>query len=279
MIYADNNGSMPLLPSVKEYLMQRLDGPFANPNAIHSLGQRINRGMEKCRRTCANILGATPEQIMFNSGASEGIAHVFYSILGTAPKNGKDVIITSGIEHSAVVNNCKKYEARGYRIKTVKTLENGTVDLADLKNLLDEDVALVSIMAANNETGVIQPYQEIAAGAHSVGALFFSDTTQYIGKIEFNFAESGMDFAVMSSHKVGSLIGSGAILAKDPSLLSTDYLPGGGQENNHRGGTQNYIGVECMTVALDTFNQFKNELKNVAKYRETFENTIKEKIS
>jgi cysteine desulfurase len=279
VIYADYNGSSRPHPEVIKYLESRLGGgPFANPNAIHSLGSQILAGISKCRRMNAQILGARPEQIFFNSGASEGISTVFHSLL-LDKKKGKDTIIISPIEHSAVVNAAKFYEKHGYTLEYVDVTSDGEVDLNSLKKLIkkyNSRIALVSIMAANNETGVIQPYKEIAKICNENEAPYFSDTTQYIGKADFNFEESGMDFAVYSSHKVGGIIGSGALIIKDPTNF-TPIIFGGGQEGGIRGGTQNYIGIESMTVALQQFNECKSRLGECEKKRTQFERKIKEK--
>ncbi len=280
MLYADYNGSAPICNEVKEYLIDRIaNGPYSNPNAIHSLGKKMMFGMEKCRRHLAKHLGCQSAQIIFNSGSSEGISQIFYSLLDDK-KEGKDIIITSGIEHSAVVKCCELYETKGYTIKTINTLENGIVDLEHLKTLLKEygeRAALITVMAANNENGIIQPYKEIGSIAKKSGVLYFSDTTQFIGKTEFNFSESNMDFAVLSSHKIGALIGSGLIMAKDETLLKS-FIQGGGQEKGLRGGTQNYIGIETMAVAMEAFAKALPGLKEVQTLREKFESNIKSKF-
>jgi cysteine desulfurase len=280
MIYADYNGSAPLLPQVIEYLGGRLQqGPYANPNAIHSLGQKMYFGLEKCRSTCAKALGADAKQVIFNSGSSEGITHVFHSVLDDKDLN-KNVIITSGIEHSAVVQACDYYAEKGFEIVKIKCLENGVTDIEDFKKQLSankDQLALVTIMAANNETGVIQPWQEISELCNEAEVPFFSDTTQYIGKTDFNFKESGMDYAVISGHKVGAMIGSGFLLVKDPTKLKP-LVFGGGQEFGKRGGTQNYIGAETLAVALDHFDKNKDELKKVQQLREAFESNIKKEF-
>jgi cysteine desulfurase len=281
MIYADFNGSAPLHQEVKEYLNTRINaGPYANPNAIHSVGKKMLFGLEKCRRICAKVLGCQPNQIIFNSGSSEGISHVFHALLDKTNPQDKKFIVTSGIEHSAVVQACEYYKGRGFEVYKVKTLENGQIDFSDFENFINannDNIAMVSIMAANNETGVIQPWKEISELCNKNNIPYFSDTTQYIGKIDFNFAESGMDFAVLSGHKIGALIGSGCILAKDPSKLST-FIFGGGQEQGKRGGTQNYVGAETMAVALDAFSKTKDHLKDLTNYRLEFEKDIKEKF-
>ncbi len=278
MIYADFNGSSLLNPEVRDYLRTRLvDGPFANPNAIHCLGQQINAAIEKCRRTCAKSLGAQPAQIIFNSGSSEGISHVFFSILNCKSQK-KKVIITSSIEHSAVVNAVNYYAEQGYQLETIPVDKNGVLQLDVFKQTIQkhqDNIALVSIMAANNETGVIQPYKDVAAICSAEKIPYFSDTTQFIGKEEFNFEESGIDYAVLSGHKVGALIGSGILLVKKPTQLRP-FIFGGGQEKGFRGGTQNYIGIETLAIALKSFDENKSKLVNCKKNREAFEKKVKE---
>lgn len=278
MIYADYNGSAPLHKNVRDYLAKRiLEGPYANPNAIHSIGKKMIFGLEKCRRLCAKVLGCHASQIIFNSGSSEGISHIFHSVLDQQNPKNKKYIITSGIEHAAVVRACEYYSQRGFETYEVSTLENGQVDLSDLEKFLSQNgsnVALLSIMAANNETGVIQPWQEISKLCQKYHIPFFSDTTQYIGKTDFNFEESGMDYAVLSGHKIGAMVGSGCIIAKDPSTLS-NFIFGGGQEKGKRGGTQNYLGAETLAVALDAFEKSKDHYKDLKNYRLEFEKNIK----
>jgi len=275
MIYADFNGSSEICPQVKEHLIKRLqDGPFANPNAIHSIGRNVLKGMEKCRNICAQALGARPDQIIFNSGASEGITHIFHSVLETTPKDGKNKIIISGIEHSAVVNAAEGYKDFGYDVVKIAANEKGQVLVEDLKKELDAKTAFVSVMAANNETGVIQPWQEIVTVCQENNIPFFSDTTQWIGKTSFNFEESGMDYAVMSGHKIGALTGVGITLVKDIRNFKS-LIYGGGQERGLRGGTQNYIGIETLAIALENSNQNikQNDQKN--QLRKNFEDKIK----
>jgi cysteine desulfurase len=281
MIYADFNGSAPVCNDVCEYLVNRLQkGPYSNPNAIHSLGKKMMFGMEKCRRNLSKILGCQSDQIIFNSGASEGITQVFYSLFNNGPQDGKNIIVTSGIEHSVVVQSCELYSQKGFEVVTIKTHNSGIVDLEDLNLIIKKHsgkISLITVMAANNESGVIQPYIEVGKMAQDNDVLFLSDTTQFIGKTEFKFNETNMDFAVLSSHKIGALIGSGLVIAKDPTLLKPLVL-GGGQEKGLRGGTQNYIGIETMAVAMDSFERNKALLKNVRVLRLKFEKNIRTKF-
>lgn len=281
MIYADYNGSAPVCNDVRDYLINRLEkGPYSNPNAIHSLGKKMMFGMEKCRRNLGKSLGCQTNQIIFNSGASEGITHIFHSLFSEGVQNAKNIIVTSGIEHSVVVQCCELYSRKGFEIITIKTQDNGIVDLKDLKRIIKEhssQIALITVMAANNENGIIQPYKEVGKISQESGILYLSDTTQFIGKTSFKFDESHMDFAVSSSHKIGALIGSGLIIAKDPTLLKPLVL-GGGQEKGYRGGTQNYIGIETMAVAMDSFERNIGLLDDVRALRLKFEKNIRTKF-
>ena len=276
MVYADYNGSSTPHPEVIKYLQGRLEnGPFANPNSIHRRGQQINRAIEKCRRTCAEILGAQKNQVIFNSGATEGINHIFHSLLDR-PIDKKNTIIISEIEHAAVYKAALYWETKGYKLQYASVDKTGRLDLEKFTELIEqnqESLALVSVMAANNETGVIQPIKEIGEICAKAQAPFFSDTTQLITKDSFNFAELPMDYAVTSSHKIGGLIGAGMILVKNPETL-TGHILGGGQENGFRGGTQNYIAIETMAVALTEFKKEQDKLIEQTKIREEFESHI-----
>lgn len=277
MIYADFNGSSLLYPEVKQYLLDRIaNGPFANPNSIHSQGKKIHNAIENTRNHIARILGADANQVIFNSGASEGISHIFAHL--TQKRADKKIIVISTIEHAAVRNAAYFYEKDGFKVIEVGVDQKGVVLTEQLEQILNkhqDNICMVSIMAANNETGVVQPYQEIAKLCHTHNAPFFSDTTQYIGKTDFNFSESGIDFATCSSHKIGALIGSGFILVKNPHEFSS-FIFGGGQEKGFRGGTQNYISIETMAVALDFFSKQKTRLMIAKEAKESFENNITE---
>ncbi|MEE3077907.1 MAG: cysteine desulfurase family protein [Bdellovibrionota bacterium] len=276
MIYADYNGSAPLCPDVREHVIKRMqEGPFANPNAIHHLGTKVLMAMENSRSVCAKVLGADFKQVLFNSGATEGITQAFFSIMH---KNPKKKIIISGIEHSAVVN-CAKFYMKdfGHEMVVLKTNDNGIVDLEDLKDHIDNNTAMVAVMAANNETGIIQPYREIAEICNTNDVPYLCDTTQYIGKTLFDFKKSGIDYAVMSGHKIGAMTGCGLLIAKDPTTVK-ELVIGGCQENGKRGGTQNYLAYETLAVALHYFETHLDKLEVLNTKRVEFESRIKEKF-
>ncbi|OFZ24335.1 MAG: hypothetical protein A2381_04885 [Bdellovibrionales bacterium RIFOXYB1_FULL_37_110] len=277
-IYADYAGSSILSDEVKEYLLDRIKkGPFANPNAIHKLGRTIMSGLSNARNICAQNLKASPEQIIFNSGSTEGVTTVFHSLL---TKNAsKRTVVISAIEHPCVSNVAKFFQEKmNFDVIVIPVNEDGVIDYDNLKNVVisfKNDIALVAIMAANNETGVIQPVEKIAALLNESKIPFLCDTTQYIGKIPFDFTASNIDYAVLSGHKIGALTGIGLLIAKDPTTLSP-LLIGGGQENGLRGGTQNYIGIETFAVAI---NEITNKIKKfsaINTQKIAFEKKIKE---
>lgn len=283
MIYADYNGSAPLCPEVVSFLQERLStDQYANPNASHFLGQKVLMGMENARATIAKYVGALPKQIILNSGSTEGISQVFFSLLHCRNTSRvKNIVLISSTEHSAVLNCGKFYaEDQGYEVILIPSRESGVVNLDILKELAQKHkgkVAMIAVMAANNETAVIQPIDEIGEICKIADAPFVCDTTQYIGKTEFNFNETPIDFAFLSGHKIGALTGAGAILAKDTGFLKP-FIIGGGQENNLRGGTQNYLGFESIAVAIKAFEEKKSKLGELGKQRDEFEEKIKKEF-
>ena len=278
-IYADCNGSVPPCEEVKNYLTKRLTsaGPFANPNALHGQGRALHSALEKARQILAQDLGAKSEQLIFTSGATEAINTVFHSVIPSALSENKSYILLSSIEHPAVLESAKSFEKAGAHLKMIKVTNQGVLDLDHLKELIQKyqnKIALVAVMAANNETGVLQPYIEVAKICQKVSALFLCDTTQLIGKTAFHFEKSEIDFAVMSSHKIGGIPGSGLIISKNPTLL-LPLLKGGGQEKNYRSGTQNYLAIEAMTVALKASLERLPQFQSLEKEKLDFENKIK----
>lgn len=277
MIYADYNGSSPLLPSVRDYLKKRLDSDlFANPNAIHSISQKLYKGIQKCREVIAEAMGCHPDQIIFNSGSSEGISQIFHSILDQAEAS-KNIIISSPIEHSVIPNALSYYvQRRGFTVKYVDVDHDGRIVFASLEKLLFENkgkVALVTVMAVNNETGVFQPYQDIAKLCREHDVEYFSDTTPLMTKGDFHFERSGLEYAVCSGHKIGALSGSGFLIAKDPTKLQP-LVFGSTQEKGLRGGTQHYLGIETLAVAMKDFQQNEKKLKDLEAEKLKFEQDI-----
>ncbi len=277
MIYADANGSLPPLPEVREHLRRRLDSSlWANPNAIHSLGDKLKGGLEKCRALAADALGADPAHVIWTSGSSEGLSMVMASVL-LPPKDRKNLVYVSAVEHAAMLNALAHYRDRwGYEVRTMPVGRDGALDPAWLEKELAANharTALVTMMAANNETGVLQPWQRVRDLCRDRGILFLCDTTQWIGRMPFHFLDSGLDWAVVTGHKLGALPGSGILLARDPGGLSP-LVWGGGQEQGLRGGTQNYLGAETLAIALTTIAKKLPEGPRHAQWRAGLEKEL-----
>lgn len=273
-IYADCNATTPLLQVVKEYLKNRMEGPFANSNALHSMGRQINQGVEKCREIISTLLGAPQEKerLIFTSGSSESISTAFWMTIGHEllkfrnSEKAKKHVICSTTEHASVIENAKFWESKGAIIHWVHCTPEGSIDLHALNELITmhyQNISLVAVMAANNETGVIQPFIEVAKICQKFGIYYLCDTTQIIGKIKLASELFQGCFFCSSSHKLGAPLGSGFLFLPHKENFSA-LIQGGGQEQSLRSGTQNYLGIECMTIALDYHFQnisFWHELK------------------
>ncbi len=252
MIYADANGSLPPLPSVRAHAKRRLDSElWANPTAIHSIGNKLKGGLERCRAMVADALGADPAHVVWNSGSSEGLSTVIRSVL--LPAGPRRVLYRSGVEHAVVVAAFAELVRHwGFQEKIIPVDADGLTDAAWLARELGAhgtDVAMVALMAANNETGVLQPWQQVRDLCRPLHIPFLCDTTAWIGRMPFHFLESGLEWAFVPGHKLGALPGSGCLLARSPGDLRP-LIWGGGQEEGVRGGTGNYLGAETLALAL-----------------------------
>ncbi|EKD26157.1 MAG: Aminotransferase, class V superfamily, partial [uncultured bacterium] len=204
---------------------------------------------------------------------------IFHSILSSKSKTIKRIVISS-IEHKALINTAKYFENLGFKVDYIPVNEEGVIDIKYLEKYLEKfskKTALVSIMAVNNETGVIQPFMEIAEICKHYKVPYMSDTCQLIGKSDFKFNESKLDYAIISGHKIGAMSGTGIMLIKNPHEFQSMF-EGAGQENGIRGGTQNYIGIETMAVAFEVFSQELSKLSELEKQREEFENKLKKRF-
>ena len=280
-VYLDYNGSAPLTKEVEEYLIQRMNknGPYANPNANHYLGMKCSLGIEKTRGLLASTFSVSKENIVFNSGATEGISSVFNHIYHQFKDADRKILVLSDIEHSATINSAKYLEQNfNYEIVKLNVLQNGQINTDQLKEVVSEygsDIKLISVMAANNETGVIQPVETVGKLAKKNQILYFCDATQVLGKSEFDFSKVEADFLCCSGHKIGALTGIGALIVNNPDSF-TPLIIGGNQENGMRGGTQNYIGIETLGIALENLKEKQKFATVVRSSRDRFEAKLKE---
>ena len=240
MIYLDYNGSTPLDPQVAE-LVGDVAAKFANPSSVqHDAGREAAEIVEHARHRVAAFVGAQDRDVVFTSGASEAAAIAIVGTMLGAPRGRRSVVV-SPTEHKAILAAAET-GARlvGGEVKHTRVLPSGVVDLDDLRSQVDESTALVAVMAANNETGVLNPVAEVATIAHEAGALYFSDATQLAGKGDIAPTSAVSDLMVMSSHKLYGPKGAGALVAdRHVQKQIVPIFAGGGQERGLRGGTHN----------------------------------------
>ena len=255
MIYLDNAASTPVHAKVIEEMMPYFKEQYGNPSSIHKYGRFANSAIQNARRRIANLIGADSDEILLTSGGTESNNTALYGIV--SQKNGKH-IITSSIEHDAILEPYKHLEKEGYKVCYLPVDKYGLVDPEDLKKELLQDTCLVSIMFANNEVGTIQPIKEMVRITHEKNIIFHTDAVQAIGKVVIDVKELGVDLLSMSSHKINGPKGVGALYIRKGVKISPLIL-GGGQESGLRSGTENVasivgFGMACK-LARDNLDQ------------------------
>lgn len=247
--YLDYNSTTPIDPRVLEEMLPFLQDNFANPSSTHHFGQSINEKVKQAREQIADFINAEPNELIFTSGATEAINIAIKGVAESYSSKGKH-IITVSTEHKAVIDTCKDLEKKGFEVTFLSVLQNGLIDLAELQKAIRPDTILVSVMYVNNETGVIQPIKEIAKLAHEKGALFMTDATQGVGKIEIDVDDLGVDLLCFSGHKMYAPKGIGALYVRNKTKLSPQ-IHGGGHEQGLRSGTLNVPGIIALAKACE----------------------------
>lgn len=236
-IYLDNNATTRCVPQVVEAMLPYFSEKYGNASSMHPFGGENRHVIDAARAQVASLLHAAyPDEIIFTSCATESNNTVLFSVAEAFPQ--KKHIITSAVEHPAVLEPCRVLESRGWRVDFIRVDEQGRFDLEELKSLIDDNTALVSVMWANNETGTVFPVKEIAQIAHAHGALFHTDAVQAVGKVPVDVQETGVDFLSISAHKFHGPKGIGALYVRR-GVRFVPYLVGGHQEKHRRAGTEN----------------------------------------
>lgn len=254
MIYLDNNASTPVDPEVAEEIYSSLRF-YGNPSSIHRTGQYARAMVQKARGLVSNLINASEEEIIFTSGGTESNN---LAILGTAMLKEKGHIITSVIEHPSVISPCRFLEKKGFSVTYVGVTRNGTVDIEEIKKSIRDDTILITIMHANNETGIIQPIEEIGLIARNKGIIFHTDAAQTIGKIPVDIKKLNVDMLTLVSHKFYGPKGVGALYIRK-GLKIKPILFGAGHEKGLRPGTENLPGIVGIGKACELASIYINE--------------------
>jgi cysteine desulfurase len=256
-IYMDNHATTPMDPRVLEAMLPYLTSKFGNAaSRNHSFGWEAEQAVDAAREQVARLIGATAKEIVFTSGATESDNLAIKGIAEMYRERGNH-IVTQVTEHKAVLDTCKRLEKYGCRVTYLPVKADGRIDLEDLKRALDEKTILVSIMAANNEIGVLQPVREIGMLCHERGVLFHTDAVQAIGKIPFNVIDDFVDVASISAHKLYGPKGVGALYVRrrNPRVQIAEQINGGGHERGMRSGTLNVPGIVGLGKACELAQQ------------------------
>ena len=276
-VYVDNNATTMIAPEVLEAMEPFLKGSYGNPSSMHTFGGRVHKDIEFAREKVAGLVGAgDPEEIIFTGCGTESDNTAIISTLRSSP--GKRHIITTTVEHPAVLNLCKYLETVGYRVSCLGVDDEGMIDLDELKNVIDKDTAIVSIMYANNETGVVFPMEEIAEIARVKGAVLHTDAVQAVGKVPFRLTDLPVDLLSLSGHKLHAPKGIGALYIRR-GVKFTPFMVGGHQERSRRGGTENVASIVGLGVACRLAGRgMGEEITRVKKLRDRLETAILETI-
>jgi len=277
LIYFDNNATTQLDPSVIEEMLPFLKEHYGNPSSGYAFAARARKALDFARERLASLLGCEPSEIVFTSGGTESNNAVISSALQSDPR-GKHVV-TSAVEHSAVLGPCQDLTKRGCEVTFVGVDRDGNVDLAELEAAIRPETALVSMMWANNETGVLFPVEQIAEMCQAKGVLFHTDAVQAVGKIPIRLRDTVINFLSLSAHKFHGPKGVGALYVNRRTRFHP-LIVGGGQENGRRGGTENVASIVGLGKAAERAAEYlPQEQTQVRAMRDRFEKAILQSVN
>lgn len=266
-VYADNAATTQIAPQVLDAMLPYLKEQYGNPSTLYRLGRESKIAMEKARSQVAQVIGAREEEIFFTGSGTESDNMALKGVLYGPAAKGKKHLITTKMEHHAILHTAQSLEKKGFSVTFLDVDSNGLVDLEQLEQAITPDTALVSIMAANNEVGTIQPIGEIGKICRKHGVLFHTDAVQAFGHMPIDVNEMQIDLLSLSAHKINGPKGAGALYIRK-GLLLHPVIEGGGQERNRRSGTENVAGIvglgAAAQLAMETMEQESRRLKQLA---------------
>ncbi len=276
LIYLDNNATTRVDPAVVEEMLPFLTEQYGNPSSGYRFGQQVGKALEQARERVATLIGCEPKEILFTSCGTESTNAAINSAL--LMDRDRQHIVTTRVEHSATLKHCETLAKRGYEVTWLGVDERGQIDLGELERAIRPDTAIVTVMWANNETGVLFPIHEIAGIVRKKHTLFHTDAVQAIGKIPFDLGHEKVNFVSLSGHKLHCPKGVGVLYVNRRTKFSP-YLIGGGQEHGKRAGTENVAGVVGLGKACELAGEFMaHENSAVKALRDEFEHGVLERI-
>jgi cysteine desulfurase len=273
--YFDHNATTPVSPEVLDAIVPVMAEVYGNASSIHYYGQAAKRRLDESRRQVALLLGAELNEVVFTSGGTEADNLAIFGVArrGSGPKH----VITTTIEHPAVLNACAQLEREGVDVTYVEVGTSGVVDPGEIRRALRPHTVLVSVMHANNEVGTVQPLREIAEVAHDAGALLHSDGVQAAGKIPYNVASLGVDLYSISGHKFYAPKGVGALYVRKGVEIAPLFF-GGHHERDRRAGTENVPGAAGLGCAAGWMATHRDDMAAMVKLRDRIESAVLDRI-
>ncbi len=278
VIYLDNNATTKVAPEVVEVMMPYLSEFYGNPSSMHSFGGEVAEKIKEARQHVADLIGASPDEIIFTSCGTESDGTAIRAAIDSNPD--RKHIVTSRVEHPAIKSLYETLSKQGYHVTFVPVDNDGRLDLDYLYNSLSDDTAIVSLMWANNETGVIFPVEEISREVKERGIIFHTDAVQAAGKIPIDVSATGIDMLSLSGHKFHAPKGIGVLYIRKGTKFSP-YMIGGHQEKGRRGGTENVASIIALGKAAELAKQNldQNGYAHVGKLRDKLEAALLARIS
>jgi cysteine desulfurase len=277
MIYFDSNATTQVDPEVLQQMLPFLQEQYGNPSSAYSFGKRAAKAVNTAREQVADLLRCEPAEIVFTSCGTESDNSAIQSALLADPDRRH--LVTSKVEHSAVVKHAEALARRGYEVTWLDVDSEGLIDLQELDRAVREDTAIVSLMWANNETGVLFPIEEAAEICRSKGTVFHTDAVQAVGKIDINLRDVPINFLSLSGHKLHAPKGVGVLYINRKTRFNP-YLIGGGQENKKRGGTENTASIVALGKAAELASSaLRDERTRVKAMRDRFEQGLISTVS
>ena len=277
IIYLDNSATTKIKTEVLNEMIPYLTTEYGNPSSLYSVGRKAKKAIEKGRGQVAELINCNPHEIYFTGSGSES-DNTALKGFAYANKEKGNHIITSKIEHHAILETCETLERQGFEVSYINVDENGVIKIDELENAIRPSTILISVMTANNEIGTIQPIEEISKIAHSRNIVFHTDAVQAIGNMPIDVEKMGIDMLSLSGHKINAPKGIGALYIKN-GIKVEKYINGGHQERNQRAGTENVAGIVGLGKACELSNKNMNtHIRNLSKIRDYYLNKLQKEM-